>query len=162
MLIHIHHGRSPFASGAEAPKSERKMEGTGSRQSKTVQSNQGPGGCNGMGSNANSTARNDKEGSYVENEALVGRGAEGETTAEMDAPQKHEHRRRGRKRAPPSRAPARPSPPPAVEGGPELGSLPAIRPLRQSTGISPASSKGPEKTVSPAHTTSLSTTCRPI
>ena len=123
MLIHIHHGRSPFASGAEAPKSERKMEGTGSRQSKTVQSNQGPGGCNGMGSK--------KGRSYVEDEALVGRGAEGETTAETDAPQQHEHRRRGRKRARHLRGRRhghlllR-----RWRGRPEFGSLPATRPGR--------------------------------
>jgi hypothetical protein len=75
----IHHGRSPFATGA--------MEGMGSRQSKSnLTKDRGLYRSRGMGSNANSTARNGKEDSYVEDEALVGRGAEGETTAEMDAP----------------------------------------------------------------------------
>jgi len=125
----IHHGRSPFAT---VPKRQKPREngGNGTAAIK-VQPNQGPGGCNGMGSNANSTARNDKEGSYVENEALVGRGAEGETTAETDAPQQHEHRRRGRKRARHLRGRRhghlllR-----RWRGRPEFGSLPATRPGR--------------------------------
>jgi hypothetical protein len=55
-----------------------------------------------MGSNATCLSpREAKAGkeSYVEDEALVGGGAEGEPTAEMDTPQQHEHRRGGRKQA---------------------------------------------------------------
>ena len=149
----IHHGRSPFAT---VPKRQKPREngGNGTAAIK-VQPNQGPGGCNGMGSNANSTARNDKEGSYVENEALVGRGAEGETTAEMDAPQKHEHRRRGRKRARHLRG-RRHGHLLLRHRNSEVSRRPGPAVFATSVNrLYPASSKGPEKMVSPAHSTSL-------